>query len=85
MKVQAAAMTAKGKPFAVVLVPMELVNEPDEADLAIEALQPKLGRVPLVLMGQADDGLPNYHGDEELVRSLEGVPIDAMPWKECSA
>ncbi len=84
MKVQAAAISLDGTAFAVVLVPMDLVNAPGEADMAIEALQPTFGGAPVVLMAQADDGSPNYYGDEDLVRSLEGVPIDQMPWKEYS-
>lgn len=85
MKIQAAAISLDGEDFAVVLVPMTLVNAPGEADMAIETLQPAFGGAPVVLMAQRDDGSPNYYGDEHLVRALEGVPLDEMPWKEYSA
>lgn len=84
MKIQAAAISLQGAAFAVVLVPMELVKAPGEADMAIESLQPTFGGAPVVLMAQRDDGSPNYYGDEDLVRALQGVSVDEMPWKEYS-
>lgn len=82
MKVQAAAISLQGNNFAVVLVQMELVSNAGEADLAIDTLQPKFGGVPVVLMAQKEDGSPVYYGDQDLVRSLEDLPVDKMPWKE---
>ncbi|MEM9056627.1 MAG: hypothetical protein AAGD86_04070 [Pseudomonadota bacterium] len=82
MNVQAATISLHGNAFAVVLVPMELVNAPGEADMAIDALKPRFGGAPVVLMAQRDDGTPRYYGDEHLVHSLEGVPVDEMPWKD---
>ena len=84
MKIQAATISLGGAAFAVVLVPMELVNATGEADMAIETLQPAFSGAPVVLMAQREDGSPNYYGDENLVRALEGVPVDDMPWKEYS-
>ena len=82
MNVQAAAISLQGKNFAVVLVQLELVHNHGEADMAIDTLQPKFGGVPVVLMAQKEDGTPVYYGDRDLVRSLEDVPVDKMPWKE---
>ena len=84
MKVQAAAISVKGVNFAVALVAMDLVNNPGEADMAIQSLQPTFGGVPVVLMAQREDGSPVYYGDEDLVRSLAFVPVERMPWKEYS-
>ena len=84
MKVQGAAISIEGVQLAIVLVGMDLVNNPSEADMATESMQPNFGGVPLVLMAQKDDGTPVYYGDEELVRSLAFVPIEEMPWKEYS-
>jgi len=84
MKVQGAAISIEGVNLAIALVGMELVNNPGEADMAIEAMQPSFGGVPVVLMAQKEDGTPVYYGDEELVRSLAFVPVDQMPWKEYS-
>jgi len=82
MKVQAAAISLQGNNFAVVLAQMDLVQNRGEADLAIDTLQPKFGGVPVVLMAQKDDGSPVYYGDQDLVESLEELPVDKMPWKE---
>ncbi len=82
MKVQGAAISLGGVNFAVVLVPMTLVDSPGEADMAIDTLQPGFGGVPVVLMAQRDDGSPRYYGDEQLVLALRDVPVDAMPWQE---
>lgn len=82
MKVQGAAISIEGVNFAIALVKMELVNNPGEADMAIQSMQSGFGGVPLVLMAQKDDGTPVYYGDEELVRSLAFVPVEKMPWKE---
>ena len=32
-------------------------------------------------MGQDEDGMPQYHGDADLVSLLAEVPVDRMPWK----
>jgi hypothetical protein len=82
MKVQAAAISLHGANFAVVLVQQDLLGSPGEADMAIETLQPKFGGVPVVLMAQKEDGTPVYYGDQDLVQSLEDLPVDKMPWRE---
>jgi hypothetical protein len=82
MKVQAAAISLLGHNFAVVVAQMDLIQNPGEADLAIDTLQPKFGGVPVVLMAQKDDGSPVYYGDRDLVKSLADLPVDEMPWKE---
>ena len=84
MKIQAAAISLQGVNFAIAVVNMDLVNNPGEADLAIESISPSFGGVPVVLMAQRENGTPVYYGDEDLVRSLADVPIEKMPWKEYS-
>lgn len=82
MNVQAAAISLQGQQFAVVLVQLDLIHSPGEADLAIDTLQPKFGGVTVVLMAQKEDGSPVYYGDKSLVQLLEDLPIDKMPWKD---
>ena len=84
MKVHGAAISMQGVSFAVVVVGMELVKNPGEADMAIERLGPAFGEAPVVLMAQKEDGTPTYYGDQKIVELLRGVPIDQMPWKEYS-
>lgn len=82
MKVQGAAMSLLGKRFVVILVGMDVVESPGEADLAIAMAETSLGSVPVVLMAQKDDGTPRYYGDGDLVELLRGVPLERMPWQE---
>lgn len=78
---QAAAISLQGQPMLVVLVGLKVVQNPGEADMLRSDLQARFGGVSVVLMGQHEDGTPQYHGDAALVQSLAGVPIDQMPWK----
>ncbi len=49
--------------------------------MAIDSMQPKFGGAPVVLMAQRDDGSPVYFGDANLVKDLQEIPVDEMPWK----
>ena len=84
MKIQGAAISLGGANFVIVIVDMNLVTTHGEADMSIESLSPGFGGVPIVLMAQTEDGSPVYYGDGDLVRLLQDVPIDEMPWKEYS-
>lgn len=81
MDVQAAAISLQNNNFVIVLVPMEMVDNAGEADMAIDTLQPKFGNVPVILMAQREDASPVYYGDQDLVRALRDTPVDKMPWK----
>ena len=65
----------------VVLVGLTMASGPGEADLVIADMQRRFG-VPVVLMGQEEDGTPVYYGDQDLKDLLAAVPVDRMPWKE---
>jgi hypothetical protein len=82
MQVRAAAIALAGKQFVVVATGMDLLQNPSEADLTIDTLQPHFGDVPVVLMALRDDDSPAYYGDQELLRGLAGLPVDQMPWKD---
>jgi len=79
--VTAAAISIGGAKFIVVLVGLTIASGPGEGDLVIADMQRRFG-VPVVLMGQEEDGTPVYYGDEELKNRLSAVPVDRMPWKE---
>ena len=81
LQVQAAAVALAGRRFIVVLVPLEVVRSPGEAAMAAADLAPRFGGVELVLMGQTDDGTPEYHGAAESLALLQDVPLERMPWK----
>jgi hypothetical protein len=79
--VTAAAISMMGTKFMIVLVGLTTASGPGEADLVIADMQRRFG-VPIVLMGQQEDGTPIYYGDEDLKDRLTAVPVDRMPWKQ---
>jgi len=80
-KVTAAAISVAGMKFVVVLVDLATASGPGEADLVVADMQARFG-VPVVLMGQEDDGTPVYYGSKELTDRVAALPVDRMPWKE---
>jgi hypothetical protein len=52
--------------------------------MAIDTLQPKFGKAPVILMAQREDSSPVYYGDQDLVSALDDIPVDGMPWKAYS-
>jgi hypothetical protein len=79
--VTAAAIAMAGMRFVVVLVDLATASGPGEADLVIADMQASFG-VPVVLMGQEEDGTPVYYGADELKDRVSAVPVDRMPWKD---
>ena len=84
MDVQAAAISLQNQNFVIVLVSMDMVKNTGEADMAIDALEPKFGNVPVILMAQREDASPVYYSDQSLVAALRDIPVDEMPWKSYS-
>jgi len=84
MEIQAAAISLQGAQFVVAVVGMDLVNDPGEADMAIDTLQGKFGGAPVVLMAQTENDSPRYYGDQDLVKSLRDLPLEDMPWQSYS-
>lgn len=81
LEVHAAAISLQDRRFVVVLVPLEVVRSPGEADMLAADLRARFGGVDLVLMGQTEDGTPEYHGDAALIGLLADLPVDRLPWK----
>ena len=84
MEIQAAAISLQDAQFVVAIVGMDLVNDPGEADMAIDTLQGKFSGAPVVLMAQTENGSPRYYGDQNLVQSLRDLPLEDMPWQSYS-
>jgi len=80
-ELQAAAVSIAGRRMMVVLVRLDVVQSPGEAEMLMADLRPRFGGIDMVLMGQDDDGTPHYHGDAELLLLLAEVPVDRLPWK----
>ena len=81
LSVQAAAISLAGRRMVVVLVPIDVVRSPGEAEMLVTDLRPRFGGVDVVLMGQVEDGTPRYHGDAELLSLIADVPVDRLPWR----
>jgi len=84
MQIQGAAISLAGNKFLIVLVDLGLVTDHAEANMTIETLSGKFSSVPIVLMAQREDGSPVYYGDDNLVRLLQDVAVEQLPWKEYS-
>jgi hypothetical protein len=80
-QVTAAAISMAGMKFVVVLVDLATASAPGDADLVIADLEPRFG-VPVVLMGQEEDGTPVYYGADDLKDRVSVVPVDRMPWQQ---
>ena len=80
-KVTAAAISIAQMKLVVVLVDLTIASGPGEADLVVADMQSRFG-VPVVLMGQEEDGTPVYYGSEDLKDRVAAVPVERMPWKE---
>jgi hypothetical protein len=80
-KVTAAAISMAEMKFVVVLVDLTTASGPGEADLVVADMQSRFG-VPVVLMGQEEDGTPVYYGSEDLKGRVAAVPVDRLPWKD---
>ena len=80
-KVTAAAISIAEMKFVVVLVDLTTASGPGEADLVVADMQSRFG-VPVLLMGQHEDGTPVYYGSEDLKDRVAAVPVDRLPWKE---
>jgi hypothetical protein len=82
MQVRAAVIALAGRKLVVVATGMDLLQDPPEAELTIDTLQPHFGGVPVVLMALREDETPAYYGDRELLGALADLPVDRMPWKD---
>lgn len=83
-QVHVAAISLQGHRFVVVLTRLDVVRSAGEADMLQTDLQQRLGGADVVLMGQAEDGTPEYHGDPALLALLADLPVDRMPWRSLS-
>ena len=82
MKITGSIVKAAGERFALVAVQRSVLDYTSEADRYVEALSTAFENLPVVLMGQAEDGKITYYGRDDLTRSLANVPLDQIPWQE---
>lgn len=82
MQIQAALIREQGQTFSVVVAKKHILHNRLEADRLAQYLSPAFGGVPVVLMAQDGSGRPSYYGRSDIVRFLENVPIQNMPWRQ---
>lgn len=82
MQIQAAELALGSIHCAIVLVGMDLIKTPGEADMAIDRLGTTFPDQTVILMAQNAQGSPAYYGDQNIVEALRGVALEDMPWRE---
>ena len=84
MKFQGAVIKEQGVRFAVLVVKKSVINNTIEANKAMQSFRPLFPGMPVVLMGQDQNGRPTYYGRPDLARFLAHVSLNAIPWREYS-
>ena len=67
--------------FAVVIVKPGVLRSPQEAVRAQVAFAPAFRGMPVVLMAQDDQGVPSFHGRQDLVGFLRDINLDYVSWR----
>lgn len=82
MKFQGAVVKEQGVTFAVVIVNPHILNSA-EREVVRSKFRPyfPLG-IPIVLMAPNPNGLPTYHGKQDIVNVLASNDFQRIPWKE---
>ncbi|MDQ0087376.1 coproporphyrinogen III oxidase [Paenibacillus anaericanus] len=84
MKYQGAVVKEQGVNFAIVIVKPQILNSA-EREIVRSRFRPyfPLG-IPIVLMAQNPNGIPTYHGKQDIVNFLASIDFQGIPWKEYS-
>ena len=82
MKGQVALVREQGVNLAVLVVKRHTLNNRAECDRMIQSFSPEFDGVPVVLMEQDSRGVPTYYGRPDLVRWLQNVPPEQLPWRD---
>ena len=80
MRGQVALVREQGQNFAVLVVKDRVISNPSEREDAIAWGEPEFG-VRTALMGESG----STWGPRDIIRWLEGTPMEALPWREYTA
>ena len=80
-KGQVALVREQGQDFAVVVVKRHVLNSRSASDEAVRAFSLEFG-VPTVLMAQDARSVPTYYGRPDIVRFLQNIFPEQLPWRE---
>ena len=78
---QVALVKEQGVDFAVVAVKSHVLNNHVERDDMIRWCSLEFG-IPVVLMTQDSRGVPTYYGPPDIVRFLQNIFPEQLPWRE---
>ncbi len=82
MKVQGAVINEQGITFAIVIVKMHVVNSATSSNDAIQSFSSLFPSMPITLMAQDSNGIPNYRGRKDIVNFLANIHPSQIPWNE---
>ena len=74
-------MHEQGVQFAVVAVKPHVLTGSERGRAQARCREAFPG-LPVVLMAQDSNGVPMYHGRDDIVRFVAGVQCERLPWRE---
>ena len=81
MKIYGSVIIEQGVTFAIVVVSKAVTNYTSRIIKVRHQLQPLFPRMPIILMSQDAQGNPSYFGRRDIVKFLESIRVDQIPWK----
>ena len=81
MKIYGSVIIEQGVTFAIVVVSKSVTNYTSRIIKVRHQLQPLFPRMPIILMSQDSQGKPSYFGRRDIVKFLESIRVDQIPWK----
>ena len=82
MKIQGAVIIEQGVTFAIVVVSQSVTNYTSQIIRVRNALSSYFRNMPIILMSQDSNGRPHYYGRQDIVKFLQSIRLDQIPWKE---
>ena len=82
MTIQGAVIIEQGVTFAIVVVNQTVTNYTSRAIQVRNYLTRFFPNMPIILMSQDSNGTPHYYGRKDIVKFLNSVRLDQIPWKE---
>ena len=82
MKIRGAVIIEQGVTFAIVVVSRSVTNYTSRAVRVRYQLSQFFPNMPIILMSQDSNGTPHYYGRRDIVRFLQSIRLDQIPWKE---
>ena len=82
MKIQGAVIIEQGVTFAIIVVNRTVTNYTSRAIRVRNHLAQYFRNMPIILMSQDSNGTPHYYGRKDIVKFLQSIRLDQIPWKE---